>query len=130
MMSSSINTWGLYCWEWLTLRKEPNIKQKESGVRRRQGQTERKKQRQRRASLSDDENISLSGAKKSPQRHLFYPPLNKHKTLDPTTLAKKRKPLGKTGRLLGNQHVYNQVSSLFSPFLFKCITLGHPPSVL
>lgn len=77
-----------------------------------------------------DENISLSGAKTSTQHCLFYHPSHTHtqKRSDPTTLAKKSQALGKIGRLLCNQHVYNQVSDLF--FLFTCTTWGHLPSVL
>ena len=55
-------------------------------------------------------------------------PTHTHKRSDPTTLAKKSQALGKIGRLLCNQHVYNQVSALF--FLFTCAAWGHLPSVL
>ena len=55
--------------------------------------------------MANDENGSLSGAKKSPHCRLFFPPQTKD--LIWPLKQRKAKALGKIGRLLCNQHFYN-----------------------
>lgn len=113
-----------------------NRHNRKSSVRRNRFPKEEKSAEKVGTSLSDDENISLSGAKKSLQCHLFYlPQTDMHTQMHKCTkdliqlfLQTKRRPLGKIRRLQCNQHLHNGASFLF--YLFTSATLGHLPSVL